>query len=294
VLLVGDGDNFARLKSEATTLAQYLEITKYFTYMIYYSIYYALVNTARIYKHWGINNMEFQPILLGGDDFSIILTSQELLPFVYYMDEALKKIVGRVKKDSKINTDNIAELIKSKKPYQWFGISAGAYIYKDTAYPLFLAREHAEELERFSKSVSKTLFQKNYNGSGLVVTIVSDKFFNLLDTIKKDRGIAIIGSDVVDVWKDIIDLENSNVTSRKIFNYVKLEGAELRMLYDVARNNPEAFKVIGRIILGRTNYNIFGYLVLLGSLMDSLEQKDFNNRQYYKMGEELIKDREEQ
>jgi HD superfamily phosphohydrolase len=285
VVMVGDGDNFGQLKSSVTTLTQYLEINRFFTYMTYYSIFYALEKTAiNFYKHFSSPVIEFQPILLGGDDFSLILTSQELIPFLYYMDEALVKIGGRVDKDSQKNYADAAEMISSKKPYQWFGISIGAYIYKNTAYPIFLAREDAEELEHISKNVSKGVFQDKYFGSGVIVTIMDEKSKGLLEKIKEKNGICILGNNMRNIYETILKFENSGISSKKILDYIKLEGDKIRIFYDVARNNSESLEIVMETISNaiRNGYDIEGYLVLLGTLMSSLEQKNFEGKEYYK------------
>ncbi|MQL54274.1 HD domain-containing protein [Acidianus ambivalens] len=285
-IIVGDGDNFGQLKSTATTLTQYLEINRFFTYMIYYSILYALENTAlNFYKHFEVPVIEFQPILLGGDDFSLLLTSQELVPFLYYVDEALVRIGGRICRNLKSEYKDIAEMISSKKPYQWFGISVGAYIYKNTSFPIFLAREMAEELEHVSKTVSKKVFQDQFFGTGVISTIMDEKSFGLLERIKNNKGICVLGSDMKEIYDTIARFENAGISSRKIFDYIKLEGDRIRIFYDVARNNSDSLETVMKTIndVIKRGYDIQGYLVLLGTLMSSLEQKNFDGQEYYRV-----------
>jgi|SRR5579875_1005215 len=292
VLTIGDGDNFGKLKSSATTLTHYLEINRYFTYMIYYSVSYALEKTSKVYKLSKEKTIEFQPILLGGDDFSIILASQELLPFLYYFDEALNKIGGRLMKNGTTKPDSISDEVKAKRPYLWFGISIGAYIYKNTAYPIFLAREHAEEIMlNVSKKVSKLVYQTAYNGSGAIITITDDKSFGLLELFKKN-GLTIIGSNIKSILEDILSLERININSRKIFDLIKFKDDGISILYSAARNNPDSLKEISRIVsqrFGGKDTNLFGYFVLLGTLMESLEQKNLDDKKYYELSEWLIK-----
>jgi hypothetical protein len=285
-IIVGDGDNFGQLKSTATTLTQYLEINRFFTYTIYYSILYALENTAlNFYKHFEVPVVEFQPILLGGDDFSLILTSQELIPYLYYMDKALVNLGGRVCRNSQLEYKDAAEMISKKKPYQWFGISVGAYIYKNTTFPIFLAREIAEDLEHISKNVSKAVFQNQFFGSGVISTIMDEKSIGLLERVKNNKGICVLGNDMREIYETIVRFENAGISSRKIFDYIKLEGDKIRIFYDVARNNSDSLETVMETINNTITkgYDIQGYLVLLGTLMSSLEQKNFEGQEYYKV-----------
>ncbi|AWR98086.1 HD domain-containing protein [Acidianus sulfidivorans JP7] len=272
-LFVADGDNFGMIKSNASTLTQYIEITRRFTYMIYYSLLYALTRVAEFNSNlFQTGYVELVPILIGGDDISIIITAQNLLQFAYYLDEALESINGRVKKgDGKY--ENIADKIKEKKPYIWFGISAGAYIYSDTAYPLFLAREEAETLEHISKKASKTNFQTNYVGSGLILTIISDKFMYE----EENNVLSFLGQQAKDIYRHLSTLESGGISYRKLLDYVKFNEDEIRILYDVIRANEggnKAEDIFDVLIEAKKNYQkLSNYLLLLMIMSKVLEKK---------------------
>ncbi|ARM74588.1 HD domain-containing protein [Acidianus manzaensis] len=290
-LIVGDGDNFGSLKSNASTLTHYISITRRFTYMIYYSILYALENVAKdnyvmLESANALNRLpviEFYPILLGGDDFSLIIPAQNVLRFSCYMDQALTTLNGRIEKGKMQIPQNLASMLTNKRPYEWFGISAGAYIYSNTSYPLFLAREKAEDLEHMSKRYSKNELQKRYNGSGFIVSILDDKYINAYEGGSK-RGVTILGNEAKKVLDDIKELEESGISYRKILDYVKLKGDVLKIYYDVARNNGDSLKSVFHVIskTEEGGFNIYGYLILL-SIMSKVLENRVNNKYYYEL-----------
>ncbi|WP_162000404.1 HD domain-containing protein [Saccharolobus sp. E5-1-F] len=271
VLIVADGDNFGNIKSNVTTLTQYIEITRRFTYMIYYSLLYALTRVGEFNSKLFLKPyVELVPILIGGDDISILISAQNLLQFAYYFDEALVKINGRVENEQKY--ESVSDKIIRKKPYLWFGISAGAFVYTNTAYPLFLAREKAEFLEHISKSESKTRIQRRYKGSGFILSILDNKFI-----YEGSRVLSILGEEAKDIYNIIRKLEESKISYRKLLDYVKLESDRIRIFYDVARNNKDAAENIIEVIqyADRKSIPLSSYILLL-TIMSKIIEKDAN------------------
>lgn len=299
VLIVADGDNFGSIKSSAPTLVQYLEITRFFTWIIYTGVLYAINNTVS--KIGDEVCVEFYPILLGGDDFSVLTTSQVLPIFAYYLNEALRKVGGWLKKSDLLEglsyreEEDITEKIRTPKPYQLFTFSAGAYVMKSTTYPLFLAREEAESLEKVSKKYSKTILSNNYNGSGLILTIADYKTIALVEDLSRKitpktavKTPTVLGSEINDLLCDVIKLESTEVKYGDLKTFVKISDSTIEIAYNIARNKKESFETVASVLLSNKGYHLQGYYLLLLTLMDALEQK-VNSENYWEVYNDVFK-----
>ncbi|EZQ01543.1 hypothetical protein CM19_13070 [Candidatus Acidianus copahuensis] len=294
VLMVADGDNFGSIKSSASTLVQYLEITRFFTWIIYTGVLYAV--TKSVGAIGDEMCVEFYPILLGGDDFSVLTTSQVLPIFVYYLDEALRNIGGWLKKSELLEKlsygegEDIAEKVRIPKPYQLFTFSAGAYIMNSTSFPLFLAREEAELLEGVSKKYSKSNLYNDYYGSGVILTIADSKTIAPDDEVLLDRAskgmklkaMPLLGSKIKDLLCDVVKLERSEVKYGELRTFVKIGNSRLEITYNLVRNKRDSFETVASILLSNKEYNLQDYYLLLTIMMDTLEQK-INNKYYWEV-----------
>lgn len=207
-----DGDNFGKLKSNATTLTQYIAILNGLSFYIYYSIERGLLYT--IEKKGEVN---FVPLILGGDDIIFLLRGDDVFLFSEGMDMALKNATYSRR------GGELERKATDADPYMWFGISAGVFLSNKVDYPFILGKEEAERLQGISKEYSKTKVQSKLKGAGLITSFLSSKFGGT-EEVSSFPGLVLSRENVKGLSEYMSEFYKSGLNTknmRELLKYIK-------------------------------------------------------------------------
>lgn len=217
----GDGDSFGLIKSSATTLTQYLALTRAMNYFIYYGVMGGIINAVKENEY---KTLYISPFYIGGDDIFLAIEGDAFMSFFEGFSNTLRGFYCEG------NSSDLFEKLKTG-PLNGgilISMSSGVYVTKDEKMPIFLVRSITNRLEKLAKKKSKSFNGKHF----ITYAVSSDKFYPLYASFTDTEYIYGINNK-----KSLKEFYNTiyGVNPEKIAMYVSYKGRELNISYDMIR-----------------------------------------------------------